>query len=57
LATHAKEEKIKEKNPYGRTTTGEVKKAFKQTERVLNAELKKVKGYLKSLDGHDVFNV
>lgn len=35
----------------------EARKALKQTERVLNAELKKVKGYVKALDGHDVFNV
>jgi hypothetical protein len=35
----------------------DAKKALKQTERVLDAELKKVKGYVKSLDGHDSFNI
>ena len=35
----------------------DAKKALKQTERVLKAELKKVQGYVKSLDGHDSFNI
>lgn len=35
----------------------DAKKALKQTERVLNAELKKIKGYVRALDGHDVFRI
>jgi hypothetical protein len=33
------------------------KKVLRRTERVLKAELKEVKRYIKALDGHNSFNV
>jgi hypothetical protein len=35
----------------------EAKKALRQAERTLQAEVKEVKRYIKALDGHSSFNV
>jgi hypothetical protein len=52
-----RKKRARRKNITDGQRVADAKKALKQTERVLNAELKKIKGYVRSLDGHDVFNI
>jgi hypothetical protein len=52
-----RKKRARKKNVTEGQRLADAKKALKQTERVLNAELKKVKGYVRALDGHDVFNI
>ena len=52
-----RKKRVRRKNITDGQRVADAKKALKQTERVLNAELKKIKGYVRALDGHDVFNI
>ena len=52
-----RKKRSRRKNVTDGQRVSDAKKALKQTERVLNAELKKVKGYIRALDGHDVFRI
>jgi len=52
-----RKKRSRKKNVTDRQRVADARKALLQTERVLNAELTKIAGYVRALDGHDVFNI